>query len=402
MAVSQSSYRGCLLGLAVGDAMGYTVDNRSWQEIQEDYGPNGLLGYDLVNGYADVTSYTQLAAFTCNGLLFGLTRGQMLGKMAPFIKYVGMSSREWAASQRPWGRPTRNYCWLLRKAELCRRHCMDTRMLDTLSRQTLGTPETPANNYDSPGGITTAIGVGLFFHEDRTDQHEIDLLGAEAVALTQGSPSAFLSGAVLAHIMSRLIRQPHLPLKRLVAEAVEAMKEQFGHQYSQAFEVATLVRHAITYSESPNLSPVDVMERLGCDSAAQVLAGLDFSKPQAILNSYPFQLSGGMNQRVCIAMALLLKPELLLADEPTSGLDLLTQQKILRHLLQLKTDHHTALIVVSHNISALAQIADTIAVLRQGEIIESGPAQTILNRPQHDYTRKLIEAIPHFRKEFLL
>lgn len=137
-------------------------------------------------------------------------------------------------------------------------------------------------------------------------------------------------------------------------------------------------------------------------SAAQVLAGLDFSKPQAILNSYPFQLSGGMNQRVCIAMALLLKPELLLADEPTSGLDLLTQQKILRHLLQLKTDHHTALIVVSHNISALAQIADTIAVLRQGEIIESGPAQTILNRPQHDYTRKLIEAIPHFRKEFLL
>ena len=116
MAVSQSSYRGCLLGLAVGDAMGYTVDNRSWQEIQEDYGPNGLLGYDLVNGYADVTSYTQLAAFTCNGLLFGLTRGQMLGKMAPFIKYVCMSSREWAASQRPWGRPTRNYCWLLRKA----------------------------------------------------------------------------------------------------------------------------------------------------------------------------------------------------------------------------------------------------------------------------------------------
>ena len=133
-----------------------------------------------------------------------------------------------------------------------------------------------------------------------------------------------------------------------------------------------------------------------------MLAGLDFSKPQAILNSYPFQLSGGMNQRVCIAMALLLKPELLLADEPTSGLDLLTQQKILRHLLQLKTDHHTALIVVSHNISALAQIADTIAVLRQGEIIESGPPQTILNRPQHDYTRKLIEAIPHFRKEFLL
>ena len=85
MASRQSLYRGCLLGMAVGDAMGYTVDNKSWREIREDYGPNGLLGYDLVNGYADVTSYTQLAAFTCNGLLFGMTRGQLTEKMAPYI-----------------------------------------------------------------------------------------------------------------------------------------------------------------------------------------------------------------------------------------------------------------------------------------------------------------------------
>ena len=72
---SPSAYRGALLGMAVGDAMGYSVDSRTLTEIKEDYGPNGLLGYDLVNGYADVTSNTQLAAFTCNGLLFGLTRG---------------------------------------------------------------------------------------------------------------------------------------------------------------------------------------------------------------------------------------------------------------------------------------------------------------------------------------
>ena len=98
--------RGALLGLAVGDAMGYTVDSLSIQEIRQSYGPNGLLGYDLVNGYADVTSYTQLAAFTCNGLLLGLTRGQMTGKMLPLHRYVGLSSREWAASQRPWGRPS--------------------------------------------------------------------------------------------------------------------------------------------------------------------------------------------------------------------------------------------------------------------------------------------------------
>lgn len=273
MGIDRMGYQGCLLGLAVGDAMGYTVDNRSWQEIREDYGPNGLLGYDLVNGYADVTSYTQIAAFTCNGLLFGLTRGQMLGKMAPFIKYIALSSQEWAASQRAWGRPSKCYCWLLRKSELCGRRCMDTRMLDTLNRQRLGTLETPINNFDSPAGLTSAIGVGLFFSPDRMDQEETNLLGAEAVALTQGNPGAFLSGAVLAHIISRLLLHPNVSLRAIVVEAVQAMTERFGHQYSQAYEVATAIRHAITYAGSPGLKPVDVMERLGCDSSASVLAG---------------------------------------------------------------------------------------------------------------------------------
>ena len=259
--------------MAVGDAMGYTVDSRSWQEIREDYGPNGLLGYDLVNGYADVTSYTQLAAFTCNGLLFGLTRGQMTGKMAPFIKYIALSSCEWAASQRAWGRPSQSYCWLLRKEEICRRHCMDTRMLETLSRRNLGTLETPTNNYNGPYSLTAAIGVGLFFDENRMDQMEIDRLGAEAVALTHGSPTAFLSGVVLTHIMSRLLRNPKAPLKRVILEAVEALKEQFGHQYTQAYDLATLIRHAITLSENATIRSSEVMERIHCENAAQVLAG---------------------------------------------------------------------------------------------------------------------------------
>ncbi|MDO5401591.1 MAG: ADP-ribosylglycohydrolase family protein [Eubacteriales bacterium] len=273
MAIRQSAYRGCLLGLAVGDAMGYTVDNRSLEEIREDYGPNGLLGYDLVNGYADVTSHTQLAAFTCNGLLFGLTRGQMVGKMAPFIKYIGLAGREWVASQRPWGRPQRTYCWLLRKSELCRRHCLDTRMLDTLSRPTLGTLETPVNSFSSPGSITMAIGVGLFYHRDRMNRREMDRLGAEAVALTHGNPLAFLPGAVLAHMISFLLRFPDAPMKTAVARSVEAMKEQFGSQYPQAGEVAALVYRAVTYADARNLKPMDVMEHLGCHTGAGALAG---------------------------------------------------------------------------------------------------------------------------------
>ena len=273
MALSQSAYRGCLLGMAVGDAMGYTVDSRSWPQIREDYGPNGLLGYDLVNGYADVTSYTQLAAFVCNGLLFGMTRGQMLGKMAPFIKYVALAEREWAASQRSWGRPSQSYCWLLRRAELCRRNCMDTRMVETLSRDRVGTIETPVNNHSGPEGITAAIGVGLFYDPNRMDREEIDRLGAETLALTQGSPTAFLTGAALAHIIGRLVASPRMPLKNVFLEAAEAVKNQFGHQYSQAYDFATLIRHAITYAQVNHPSHVEIMERLGCDNAAKVLAG---------------------------------------------------------------------------------------------------------------------------------
>ena len=273
MALQQTSYRGCLLGMAVGDAMGYTVDSRSLPEIQEDYGPNGLLGYDLVNGYADVTSNTQLAAFTCNGLLLGQTRGQMLGKMAPFVRYAEVAAREWADSQRSWGRPARNYCWLPSRREICQRNCMDTRMLDILRREQLGTLEMPINNYNGPAALTTAIGVGMFYHKDRMDRHEIGRLGAEAIALTHGSPTAFLSGAVLAQIISLQLQFPKGDLRKIILASAAAIREQFGHQYSQAYDLATMLRHAVTFAEAPNLKCSDVMEKLKCENAAQVLAG---------------------------------------------------------------------------------------------------------------------------------
>ncbi len=269
----QSSYRGCLLGLAVGDAMGFTVDSRSWREIQEDYGPNGLLGYDLVNGYADVTSYTQLAAFTCNGLLLGLTRGQMQGRMAPFIRYIALSSKEWSLSQRSWGRPDKTYCWLMQQSELCRHQCMDNRMLDILERDELGSPEEPKNNFTQPGSLTSAVGVGMFFHRHRIRLTEINRLGAEAVALTHGSPTAFLTGAMVAHMITCILRKPDAPLKAVFIHAMKDIREEFGHQYSQAYDLCNQVRNAITYAGSRNLKSVEVMEKLRCVSAPEVLAG---------------------------------------------------------------------------------------------------------------------------------
>lgn len=274
MGLNQGAYRGCLLGLAVGDAMGYTVDGMTMTEIRRTYGEAGLLGYDLCNGYADVTSYTQLAAFTCNGLLLALTRGQMVGKMAPLVKYVGLSGREWVASQRPWGRPDKTFCWLMQRPEICRRHCMETRMLDTLSRLSSGVPEEAGNGFVSPGGLTAAVGVGLFYNRHRMAQEEIDRLGAEAVSLSHGGPLAFLSGAVLAHMVSRCLHDPEISFAALVSESIQAVKNLFGRTYShQCNEIANLLNTALHLSNEPQMGHVEVMEQLHCQNAAQVLAG---------------------------------------------------------------------------------------------------------------------------------
>lgn len=273
MISKRTAFRGSLLGLAVGDAMGYTVDSKSWAHIQEDYGPNGLLGYDLVNGYADGTSHTQLCAFTCVGLLLGITRGQLQGRMAPFVKYVAMSHREWAIGQRRYDQPQRNYCWVFQVPELRRRHCTDTRMVDTLNRDPLGSLEEPVNKYDGPASIAAAAAVGMFAAAEAMDQQEIDRLGAEAVALTYGNPTAFLAGAVVAHIISRLLQDSETPLEDIIKEALTAMEEEFGSEYPQTQAISHLVNYAITMAHSEEKSAVEVMEHLACETAAQALAG---------------------------------------------------------------------------------------------------------------------------------
>ena len=267
------AYRGCLLGLAVGDAMGYSVDTKTWPQIQADYGPNGLLGYDLVNGYADVTSHTQLAAFTCNGLLLGLTRGQVYGKMAPYVRYAGLAQQEWAIGQRRYDQPQRNHCWVFRVPELRRRRCTDTRMVETLNRGKLGSLEEPVNKYDTPASIAAAAAVGLFADPNRLEPEEIDRLGAECVALTHGSPLAFLAGGAAAQLINRCLLEPDAPLAELVEETLTSLNNQFGREYAQTGDVIALVRQAMAMTRDYTILPVDAMERLKCDTGAEVLAG---------------------------------------------------------------------------------------------------------------------------------
>ena len=115
---------------------------------------------------------------------------------------------------------------------------------------------------------------------------------------------------------------------------------------------------------------------------------------ERILNAYPFELSGGMAQRVVIALAVLLHPKLILADEPTSALDTTVQKQVLEELLMLRDTLHTAMIVITHNIGVARHLADRVAVLYKGEIVEMGKTKEVLENPQHPYTKSLMAAVP--------
>ncbi|TKA97139.1 ABC transporter ATP-binding protein [Cereibacter changlensis] len=116
--------------------------------------------------------------------------------------------------------------------------------------------------------------------------------------------------------------------------------------------------------------------------------------PEAILRAYPHQLSGGQCQRVMIATALALDPALLIADEPTTALDVTTQAKILELMLDLRRDHGTGILFITHDFGVVAEIADRVAVMRHGRLVEIGTRDQVLMDPQEDYTRQLIAAVP--------
>ena len=122
------------------------------------------------------------------------------------------------------------------------------------------------------------------------------------------------------------------------------------------------------------------------------LAG--FTDPDRVLNSYPHELSGGMLQRVCIVMALLPKPKLIIADEPTTALDVTVQAQVLAVLKEMAEKTGTAVLLITHNMGIVSQYAHRVAVMYAGRIVEEGPVREVINHPMHPYTQGLLAAIP--------
>jgi peptide/nickel transport system ATP-binding protein len=147
-------------------------------------------------------------------------------------------------------------------------------------------------------------------------------------------------------------------------------------------------------AHAPKTSRAELRERV-----LGAMREVALPEPERRMGDYPHQFSGGQRQRVLIAMALVNKPALLIADEPTTALDVTVQAQILALLKRLRETHGLSMLFISHDLAVVAQVADRVAVMRRGEIVEEAAAGEIFARPQHAYTRSLLAAAPTMRTD---
>ena len=231
--------------------------------------------------------------------------------------------------------------------------------------------------YVDPGEVLAIVGesgsgktqsamslVGLLPENGRSSG-SAKLKGQELVGLT-GAPLRRIRGKEIAVIFQ---------------EPMTAMNPV----YTMGFQIVETIRSHF------EVSPKEAKER-----ALELLRMVEMPDPERRFDSFPHQLSGGQRQRAMIAQALACEPQLLIADEPTTALDVTVQAEILKLMRDLRERVNAGVLLITHDMGVVADMADRIAVMKQGRIVETGTAEEIFNNPQHDYTKQLLAAVPHF------
>jgi len=180
------------------------------------------------------------------------------------------------------------------------------------------------------------------------------------------------------------------------------MRSLRGNRIAMIFQDPMMTLNPVLRIDTQMIETVLAHDNVSRETARQrsrdALGMVGIPSPDERLLAYPHQFSGGMRQRVAIAIALLHNPDLLIADEPTTALDVTIQAQILAEVQKLAVEHGTALIWITHDLSVIAGLADDIAVMYAGRVVESGEATTILDRPMHPYTHGLIGSVPSRNK----
>ena len=192
--------------------------------------------------------------------------------------------------------------------------------------------------------------------------------------------------------------------KNVLQNTPDEWRKMYGSEMSMIFQdsgnminpIRRIGQQFIDYVQAhqPDKSK-DQAYKMCCD----MLTNVRLPNPENIMNSYPFELSGGMRQRVGIAMAMIFSPKILLADEPTSALDVSVQRQVVQEMLKLRELFGTAIIIVTHDIGVVRAMADTVLVLKNGKTVEYKEAGKVLNDPQDPYTKRLLAAVPRLKRK---
>jgi ABC-type dipeptide/oligopeptide/nickel transport system ATPase component len=245
-----------------------------------------------------------------------------------------------------------------------------------------GPPENPVRAVD---GISFAMNAGETLAVVGESGSGKSVTALALTRLLATPPARYVSGQI--EFEGRdVLQMPQSQLRALRGKQIAYIFQEPGSSLNPVFTIGYQIREAI------ELHRPEVR-----DVTAEIIAALDLvgiREATKRLNDYPHQLSGGMQQRVMIAMALACQPKLLVADEPTTALDVTIQKQIMDLLKELKQTSNMAILLITHNFGLVADFADHVAVMFRGKIVESGPTATVLRNPQHAYTRALIECVP--------
>lgn len=261
--------------------------------------------------------------------------------------------------------------------------------------------------------VLLAEGLNIHFHTRRGVVHAVDdvtfdIYPGEIVALVgeSGSGKSVTSLAIMGllprigHIAGgRLVFQPagHTPVD-LAAAPEKTLRKIRGGGIGMIFqEPMTSLNPAMTVGEQIAEALVlhhQADRRAAVARAVDLLAAVGITRPQERVGSYPHQMSGGMRQRVMIAIAIACRPALLIADEPTTALDVTTQAQILEILKRLRRDTGMAILFITHNLSLVEAFADRIMVMYAGQMVECGNARDVMMAPRHPYTKALLDCLP--------
>jgi ABC-type dipeptide/oligopeptide/nickel transport system ATPase component len=246
--------------------------------------------------------------------------------------------------------------------------------------------------FSTPTGITPALkGVSLKLGKGET----LAIVGESgsgksvtALAITRllPSPPALYQGGSITFEGKDLLKASDAELRKVRGGKIAYIFQEPSTSLNPVYTIRSQIAEMIELHR-PDVADVD----------AEIIRWLDavgIVDPASRLNDYPHQLSGGMQQRVMIAMALSARPDLLIADEPTTALDVTIQKQILDKLRELQRDLGMAVMLITHNFAIIRGLASHVAVMYRGEVVEYGETEQVLRNPQHPYTKALIACIP--------